>query len=400
MRRTLEAIQAWRRLHDGAFPPRLVDLKIAGLLPFDGAICPDVLHEKSGAHAAHADISSRREGGDPPGTYEYELSASVVKSEDDAPFLPAGTPKYTRHDLKIELLKRPYFEQVPILRCSSHKMSAPKWLSTRDEVFRNITITGSIYWSPLLWEENWLEDVPYCAREANVMFGLKGPPFYTDRAPSLPQALDLRKWSCAFGDHAWWWTFPLFLPRPDFETAANLRPFFNDNHGRAMSLGGQDWWIDGLVQLQGRVIRSEQDQFDGPGCLAFVWKKKGALVNRKISASSCLQGTDWTAAKGEAVGWLVWHYANGTEQRVTMLYGQNTARFWGNPSQVEKERDFPQPVWSHHETKEEAGRERWLRLYQQDWTNPTPEIAVTSVDFLSNSNCRAAPFIIAINVHQ
>jgi hypothetical protein len=67
--------------------------------------------------------------------------------------------------------------------------------------------------------------------------------------------------------------------------------------------------------------------------------------------------------------------------------------------QISKEQSFPEPVWRHHESAEEAGKERWLRLYKQSWENPHPELTVTSLDFVSNHESPAAPFIVAINVY-
>ncbi len=399
MRRTMEAIQAWRRLHHGYYPGRLVDLKNAGLLPVDGAICPDVLHELNGATAAHAEVTSRGEGGDPPGTYEYEMATNVLKSSNERDFLPVGAREYTRQELKAILLRRAFFEQVPILRCSSHRRMAPAGFPRSEEVWRNATVTGSVYWSQTHWEQSWLDDVPYCERDANVLFGLKGPPFYTDKTPAIPEALDLRKWSCAFGDHVWWWTYPLFKPQPDWETAANLNPFFQTNHGRVESWGGEQWWINGLVQLQGRLILEGKDAYSGPTRLVFVWQKTGARVERKIHGASCLQGTVWPAPAGQTTGWLVWHYADGASEKMSIVYGKNTARFWGDAAQLQSEQDFVKPVWTYHENQTEAGRERWLRLYRQEWVNPNPEVVVTSLDFVSNSNSPASPFIIAVNTH-
>ena len=125
MRKTFEAIQAWRRLHDGHFPGRLADLKTAGLLPVDSAICPEVLRERRGASAARSGVSSSADAADPPGAYEYELSGKVRKSQSDRMFLPDDAPPYSRQDVKIALLRRQFFEQVPVLRCSSHRESAP-----------------------------------------------------------------------------------------------------------------------------------------------------------------------------------------------------------------------------------------------------------------------------------
>lgn len=399
MRKTFEAVQAWRRANDGRYPGRLADLKSAGLLPYEGAICPEVIREAGGADAAHRDASSRGEAGDPSGTYEYEMSDKVLKSGIEKMYLPADAPAYTRQDFKAELLRRPFFEQVAILRCSSHRAAAPPPFDGHDDTRRNATVEGKIYWSRLYWEQLWLDDVSYCAREANVLFGLKGPPFFTPRAPTLPQALDLRKWNCAFGDHAWWWTYPIFDAGANRQTAAHLRPFFEEKHGRSVFIAREEWWLDGLVQLQGRVLSGPKDLYRGPGMEAFVWQKLGVKVERSIAGAAWLQGTAWPAGAGEICGWLVWHYAEGKSERVPIIYGKTTGRFWGDQKQIEGEMGFPEPIWKFQESPP-VGKVRWLRVYRQSWTNPHPDLTVSTLDFVSNRDCTAAPFLIAVNLQQ
>jgi hypothetical protein len=406
LRKTMEAIQSWRRMHNGHYPGRLIELKTAGLLPYDGAICPNVLSENLGGNAAHLDVTSRLDKGDPPGTYEYEMSEKVLKSDIESAHLPSKHPNYNRQEFKSVLLLRPFFEQVPILRCSSHRADAPPQSTGMDDVRRNATVAGTVYWSSEYWELLWVDDVPYCAREANVMFGLKGPPFHTDRTPTMAEALDLRKWSCAFGDHPWWWTYPMFEEGPRRQPAAHLQSFFKGNHGRSTRLAGREWWVDGLVQLQGQLIPKGHSWFSGPGMLAFSWKKTGVHVGRAISGAAWLQGTVWPAEAGQTVGWLVWHYADGATERAAIVYGRNTARFWAERKQMEGEKDFVPPVWSHREstedidpvTEERLGRDRWLRVYCQEWANPRPSVVVTSLDFVSNPICPASPFLLAVNV--
>ncbi|PWU08854.1 MAG: hypothetical protein C5B50_28660 [Verrucomicrobia bacterium] len=389
LRKTFEAIQAWRRSHGGVYPDYLVPLKVSGLLPLDGAICPDRLSEQKGASTAYSGFSSTADLADPPGTYQYELSA---KRKLDTFYLPPNSPPYTFHDVKSVLLSRPFFEQVPVLRCLSHR-------ADRSDGWRNLTVEGNVYWSQVYWATLWLDDVPYCAREANVMFGLKGPPFHTDRAPTLPCALDLRKWACAFGDHAWWWSWPNFEEGANRQRAAHLRGFFHEEHGRTLSLNGTDWWLDGLVQLQGRIQLKGEKYENAWDINVFTSKQTGLDVGRSFKRAAWLQGTVWTASPGETTGSLVWHYAGGVTERAPIVYGRDTARFWADEKQTQTEKELVQPVWRQHETKKEVGKERWLRIYEQEWTNPRPEAVVESLDFVSNTNCRAAPFLIAVNVY-
>jgi hypothetical protein len=398
MRKTFEAMQAWRRMDDGRYPARIADLKAAQLLPVTGGICPEVLRESAGASATHGLATSRADSADPPGTYEYEMSAKVDSYVNDKLYLPKDARPYTRQDLKSVLLRRPYYEQIPILRCSSHRAASPKEFSGDEVVFRNFTVRGNVYWSGLIWEQCWLDEVPVGARGTIVMFGAQGPPFSSGKTPTLPQALDLGKWSCALGEEAWWWGFPMFEEGPKRQTAADLSPLFQHDHGRVMRIDGLDWWLDGLVQLRGRARRGSETYYEAADLDSFVAQKTGAVVGRKFSRAAWLQGTLWTAEPGETTGWLVWNYADGAQEKVPIIYGTNTARFWAEPAQIEGEKDFPAPAWSFHQTEETVGRERWVRLYRQDWTNPRPEVAVVSLDFMSQHECRAEPFLIAVDV--
>jgi hypothetical protein len=131
---------------------------------------------------------------------------------------------------------------------------------------------------------------------------------------------------------------------------------------------------------------------------SFVWKKTDAPVGCRFRRASWLQGTVWTTRTGETTGWLVWHYDDGRIERVPIVYGQNTARFWADQSQLQQERAFIEPAWRYHEDANTTGKDRWLRIYRQEWTNPRPESRVTSLDFVSNPDCRAAPFLIAVNL--
>jgi hypothetical protein len=300
----------------------------------------------------------------------------------------------------LKLLRRAHADQVPILRCPSHRAEAPAEFHNADDsrCFRNLTERGDVYWSGTYWETRWLADVPWCARESAVLFGTKGPPFYIDKPPELSTALDLRPWSCAFGDHAWWWPVQLFDELQNSQLPPNLKPFFQENHARVLRVGGEDYWLNGLAQLQGKISRNDQDRYRQCDQESFLWERTGLTVARKFRKASWLQATVWTAPLNDIVGLLIWHYADGSLERAPIVYGKATARFWGDLQQINAELGFTEPVWKHHEAEQQLIKERWLRLYQQTWDNPHPDLIVSSLDFVSNRNSPAAPFIVAIDV--
>ena len=70
-----------------------------------------------------------------------------------------------------------------------------------------------------------------------------------------------------------------------------------------------------------------------------------------------------------------------------IIYGKTTGRFWGDQKQIEGEMGFPEPIWKFQESPP-VGKVRWLRVYRQSWT------------IVSNRDCTAAPFLIAVNLQQ
>ncbi len=394
LRKTIESLQAYRRLHNGSYPDRISSVKAAGLLKASDAMCP-IVTEGSGGNPNTA--TSRGGSGDPPGSFEYELSREVEKWKSDSLYLPENTPTYTRQDLKAELLRRPFWQQIPLLRCSghSHKDENGKTLSRL-----NGTADGSCYWSGLYWEQKWIDVVPYCARDANVFFGLKGPPFHSGRPPQHPDAVDLRDWTCAFGDVVWWWIYPIFDEGRNRQLAANLKPFFGEDHGRALTLNGETWWIDGLTQLQGYCLPADGvNIYRGPTMKCFVPKRTGAKIERLIKGARWLQGTAWPAPMGETVGWLTWHYSDGQTVQEPIVYGKNTGRFWNDGR--DDDSGLTQPIWSTTEEVSIGGdpkRIRQLRLFRQEWMNPRANVAVQAVDFASNLESTAAPFLVSLSV--
>ena len=390
MRKTFEALQAWRRLNAGQYPPRILELIRGGWLSPTSSIYPTVLSEEKRANGLARLNTSRSGNGDRMPDYEYELSDLLITSLNR--WMPPGVEGYRRCDHKKILLRRPFAEQVPILRCGNHVQdSGGTW---------NLTCSGMVYSSDIYWEANWLADVPFSARQLTVLFGAKGPPFHSGQTPAVPEAVDLRAWSNSFGDAAWWWGLPMFDEPPNSMKPPTLVAFVGTEPGRAVSLGGVEWWIDGLTQLQGGLGKDITKYYLWPTMVDFVRSRTGATVNRRVGTASWLQGTIWKGVPGETVGWLVWHYADGAKEEVPLVYGQTTARFWADDLQLQDEKEFSPAAWSLFQSKAETGRDHWVRLYRQDWRNPRPEVHVTTIDFVANTNSLASPFLLSLRATE
>lgn len=399
MRKTVEALQAFRRQNQGRYPASLAELIRHGYLQPGDAACPQSFASNSTESDIFLLTTSRRNGGDRTGFFEYELSEQVDLTKEAAMYFEPGDPHYTRGDLKRELLRRACNEQVPLLRCDQHGSQCPKEIASENGR-RNATAVGTIYWSGLYWEQEWTADVPTTSRDLNVLFGLKGPPFFVDKAPSLPGAIDLRPWASGFGDVAWWWEYPLFDEGERRQRTPTLRPFFQEKHGCVRAVDGSEWWINGLAQFRGKFDESA-DKYHQSTSPDFLDQRRRLPIHQRFSRATWLQGTLWAADFGERVGQLVWHFANGQTKSAPIHYGQETARFWGDDEQIRNEKLFPDfvpPAWKCEQRVADVLRRRELRLYRQTWNNPHPEWEVTSLDFVSNTNCPAAPFLIAIRV--
>jgi len=382
-RKIFEALQAWRRMHGGKYPESLIELAKAGLIKPGSIHCPTALAELRNASSDHQLSQSQREGHDPPGVYEYEMSTVVDRVVRD--FMGEEIP---RRRIKSELLRRPFGEQVPILRCSAHAEARPPLAQPSRLVFRNLTTSGLSYWSGEFWELEW-RDVPMPCRQAIVVKGFKGPPFHSGIAPEDPRQIDLRPFYNARGECPWWWGLSYFVGGEDPVPAPDLSGLLQEGPARSHSLGGESYWVDGIIQLQGKAT------IDGPydkmyRFEMFPWSTPPIPIGRTIQAASVLLGCVWEANDGSETGSLVWHYADGAEKRTPFIYGENLLRFWKTSNDARRN---PPPVYLS--TKSRHGQSR---IYSVRCENPMPSQSITSLSIESQRESPAAPFILGITV--
>jgi hypothetical protein len=107
-----------------------------------------------------------------------------------------------------------------------------------------------------------------------------------------------------------------------------------------------------------------------------------------------LHASAWSTAVGTEIGAYVLHYVDGHTVRIPLRYGSNVVDWWYSPTN---------PLPSNAEIAWVGGNPRTqmmglgLRLCHYTWQNPTPDIPIATLDFVSTL-ADAAPMLLAITL--
>jgi hypothetical protein len=157
-------------------------------------------------------------------------------------------------------------------------------------------------------------------------------------------------------------------------------------------LGGVRFDVRGLIRLAGAGLRTNLGS-TGPwdDDHGFPERLEGIPINRKVRGISFLQAClGRPAADGTKVGSYVVHFADHGQMEIPIVYGQHTAH-WG--AEVPK----AGMVWTASAPVPDLGIST-KHLFQQTWTNPSPDRLIGTIDFISAMNPTTAPFLVAITV--
>jgi len=155
---------------------------------------------------------------------------------------------------------------------------------------------------------------------------------------------------------------------------------------------------DGLIELEGTPFRILPARLDAPAAVmlgggampdTFATSVKGIGVRAKVSALNFLHGCAFAADKGAKVGQYVVHYEDGKTQPIDLIYARNI-HAWDDQSAA-MSYGF---AWR---TRAQDGR--LVGVSEMRWTNPRPDVRVTSIDFTSTGT-EASPFLVAITAEN
>lgn len=112
-----------------------------------------------------------------------------------------------------------------------------------------------------------------------------------------------------------------------------------------------------------------------------------------------LHAVQQQAEAGVSVGDYVIHYADGSTEKIPIVYGKSLVDWWHYKDQ----NNGPSPAriaWrGANERVEKDNQGVELRLFAVDWTNPHPEKEIATMDFVSSIS-KSDPFVIAVTVER
>ena len=126
---------------------------------------------------------------------------------------------------------------------------------------------------------------------------------------------------------------------------------------------------------------------------------RGIAVGQKFDVlhilHSTMFGNGFEVEDGREIGTYDVHYADNTEERIPIIYGQDVRDWWRSSDLAEPSRG--KLAWAGKNPA--AGESDQIRLYASEWKNPHPRKPVVFIDFeTKDTDC--APFLLALTLER
>jgi RNA polymerase sigma factor (sigma-70 family) len=125
---------------------------------------------------------------------------------------------------------------------------------------------------------------------------------------------------------------------------------------------------------------------------------KGIQVGARGQVLYILHATQYGVETGTLIGAYVIHYADGSHERIPIVYRRNLANWWrlGGPEQAPTEAKV---AWTGTNDATDLNPGITIRLFAMTWTNPHPEKAIAALDVLSAGK-ECDPFVVAVTLER
>jgi hypothetical protein len=152
------------------------------------------------------------------------------------------------------------------------------------------------------------------------------------------------------------------------------------------TLAGVMFDARGIIQLAGE--RSSTKRFPAQ-VLGIKIQQNCQRLHFLQAAAYCNSETNGL----HEIGLYVAHLTNGTQVNIPIVYGRDVRDWYTEKGEPPLEKELT-VAWTGTNAASTAARQT-LRLFSTVWTNPTPDLRIESLDFVSHRN-GAAPFLVAI----
>jgi AAA domain-containing protein len=148
-----------------------------------------------------------------------------------------------------------------------------------------------------------------------------------------------------------------------------------------LQLGGTVFDARGIVQVAGKRLQNTSARYPE--------RITGIRIGQRCRHLQFLHGAGWSTRDGVVLGNYLLHYANGHEETIPIVYGEDV-RDWNAGADVSTSLSRGRVVWRAVNDAHLS-----VRLFQTTWINPLPDVVITSIDYIS-AMADPAPFLIAI----
>lgn len=157
-----------------------------------------------------------------------------------------------------------------------------------------------------------------------------------------------------------------------------------------LQFGTVSFDVRGIVQLSGKQVERAGAHY--PQAVL------GIKIAQPCRELHFLHATGWRTRDGTRIGSYVVRYANGMEQVLPIVYGEDV-RDWNAESDPSSSLKRANMVWNLIHTAAKGTPNKHIRLFKTSWVNPFPDLEVVSMDYVSTMS-DAAPFLIAVTAEK
>jgi len=125
---------------------------------------------------------------------------------------------------------------------------------------------------------------------------------------------------------------------------------------------------------------------------------KGINVRVRGRVLHILHATQYGADAGTLIGAYIIHYADGSTERIPIIYGRTLVNWFDFPARKEEPAEA-RVAWTGSNDSIDLNPGFKVRLLAKSWTNPHPEKEIATLDVLS-AGTACDPFLVAVTLER